>query len=51
MTSALVEDLPRETADLLHRRTRRAGAATVADHVRHVLCPRGAAARSARDLD
>lgn len=37
MTSALVEDLPRETADFLHRRTRRAGAGSVAEHVRHEL--------------
>ncbi|GEL26060.1 hypothetical protein PSU4_50140 [Pseudonocardia sulfidoxydans NBRC 16205] len=37
MTSALVENLPRETADFLHRRTRRAGAGSVAEHVRHEL--------------
>lgn len=51
MTPALVVDLSRETAALLHRRTRRAGAGAVAGHVRHVLCPRAAAARYARDFD
>jgi hypothetical protein len=37
MASALIEDLPPATADFLHRRARRAGASSVADHIRHEL--------------
>ncbi|MCO1660758.1 hypothetical protein [Pseudonocardia humida] len=37
MVSVLVEDLPPATSDFLHRRARRSGAPTVAEHVRHEL--------------
>jgi hypothetical protein len=37
MVSVLVEDLPPATSDFLHRRARRSGAASVAEHVRHEL--------------
>lgn len=37
MVSVLVENLPPATSDFLHRRARRAGAASVAEQVRHEL--------------
>ncbi|WP_214403465.1 hypothetical protein [Pseudonocardia lacus] len=37
MVSALVEDLPPDTAGFLRRRARRTGAASVTEHVRHEL--------------
>lgn len=37
MVSALIEDLPPETSGFLRRRARRAGAASVVEHVRHEL--------------
>lgn len=37
MVSVLVEDLPPATSDFLHRRARRSGAHSVAEHVRHEL--------------
>jgi plasmid stability protein len=37
MASVLIEDLPPATAEFLHRRARRAGASSVADHLRFEL--------------
>jgi hypothetical protein len=37
MVSVLVEDLPPAASDFFHRRARRAGAASVTEHVRHEL--------------
>jgi hypothetical protein len=37
MVSVLVEDLPPATSEFFHRRARRAGVASVTEHVRHEL--------------
>lgn len=37
MVSVLVDDLPAATSEFLHRRSRRSGAPSVAEHVRHEL--------------